>query len=230
MILGIETATQLLNLALTHEAQVLGNIFIDRQNVQDELLAPLCRDLLRYCGVTARELDGIAVSAGPGSFTGLRIGMAVAKGMAVALDIPLAAVPTMDAIALGMAKRMTDTATCNAAVVLPARKGELYWGTYILEGGKGRRTGDPVVLPVTDVPTCLGEEMVLGGIGIDLLPAQIRPPHMRILPDTGADARAVALLGTSMIETGRAVDAATCEPLYVQDFEVKQAKNVLLRP
>ena len=230
MILGIETATPLLSVALVHDTHIHGSIVIDRPNAHDELLAPLCRDLLHYCGVSTRELDGIAVSSGPGSFTGLRIGMAVAKGMAFALRIPLASIPTMDAIAFGMAQRRTETTPLQTVVLLPARKEELYMGTYVLENGSSRCTTGPEVLPLVDVVARINDTMLCGGNGSEAIRQHLQDPFRSILPDTLADARHVALLGAERIDAGETADAASCEPLYVQDFEVKQTKHVLQRP
>lgn len=230
MILGIETATQLLSVALLEGDRLRGAVTIDRPNAHDELLAPLCRDLLRHCGAVPEDLRAVAVSAGPGSFTGLRIGMAVAKGMALSLHIPLAAVPTPDAVAAGMVRLLAPAQDTAAAVFLPARRGEVYAACYTLRPHCAERNGDIAVLSETEA----AEKIVNG-----LLIAGDAAEHLLSLPATGAglllrqvqaDARDVAALGADMIADGNAADPASCEPIYIQEFEVRQGKNPLTRP
>lgn len=230
MILGIETATPLLSVALLDGERVLGSVTIDRPNAHDELLAPLCRDLLRNCGISPEQLLSVAVSAGPGSFTGLRIGMAVAKGMALSLNIPLAAVPTPDAVAAGMSRQHVRTTDADAAVFLQARRGEVYVAWYTLRNACAERNGEITVLPEAEAAAGITDGMLVAGDAAG---------HLLALPEAGKgiplhhvqpDACDVAALGADMIADGDAADAASCEPIYIQEFEVRQGKNPLSRP
>ncbi|MBE0643675.1 MAG: tRNA (adenosine(37)-N6)-threonylcarbamoyltransferase complex dimerization subunit type 1 TsaB [Bacteroidetes bacterium] len=229
MILAIETATTRLGVALIDGDVIRASMLVNRGNAHDELLAPLCSDIVAHAGLTMRELTGLAVSAGPGSFTGLRIGLAVAKGMALALDIPLALVPTHDAIAAGMAHSWAHVGSTHIAVCIDAKRDDIYAATYHLEGNSWSAE---YAIHVCDAGVLLGElseGTVLVGDGAAKVHA--RAPHaLRILPDPAAvfDARFVALLGARMLADGMAADPDTCEPLYVQEFEVKPAKNILL--
>jgi tRNA threonylcarbamoyladenosine biosynthesis protein TsaB len=106
-----------------------GHVIIEQQSADwrkaAEALVPLVEEVMAKSGLEKRELDCIAISSGPGSFTSLRIGMSVAKGIAYGLGIPLIAVPTMPAMAASF-----QTGKGNVMAVIQARKGEYYFAVY----------------------------------------------------------------------------------------------------
>jgi tRNA threonylcarbamoyladenosine biosynthesis protein TsaB len=127
-VLGLDTST------LTASAAVLIDDTIAAEGSADtaggaasEALMPLVARVLERAGIAPRDLDAVAVGAGPGSFTGLRIGMATAKGIAFAAGIPLWASSSLAALALGAVRR---GATGTIVPVLDARRGEIYVGHY----------------------------------------------------------------------------------------------------
>ncbi len=99
MLLALDTATQALAIALHDGQQVLVEQVWTGTRFQTEQLAPEVALSLRRLGLTARSLTAVAVASGPGSYTGLRVGMALAKGIALAHNLPLAGVPTLDILA-----------------------------------------------------------------------------------------------------------------------------------
>ena len=98
-ILALETAAKAVSAAVTEEGKVLASAYQDTGLTHSRTLMPLVELLLRNTDMTAADLDVIAVSAGPGSFTGVRIGVSAAKGLAWAVDKPCAAVSTLAALA-----------------------------------------------------------------------------------------------------------------------------------
>ena len=127
-VLALDTSTLTASVALVEDDTVLAAGAVDtRQGAASERLMPLVADVLARAGVSPRDLDAVAVGAGPGSFTGLRIGMATAKGIAFAAGIPLWAVSSLAALALGAVRR---GATGPVLAVLDARRGELYAGLF----------------------------------------------------------------------------------------------------
>jgi tRNA threonylcarbamoyladenosine biosynthesis protein TsaB len=229
MTLGIETATTYLGVALVDNGAILGTLEENRPNVHDELLAPLCRALLTQCGVRPKELTGIAVSAGPGSFTGLRIGMAVAKGMALALEIPLATVPTLDTLAHAAARKMYGDKTKLLMVVLPARKNEVYAALFRIAQNTWSTHMPVAVMSATDAAAVASRTDFLAGDAAETVLTQCSGILPEVMTAISVDARQVALLGEDCISRGEAADTDSCEPLYVQEFEVKQTKNALFR-
>ena len=99
IILGIETATMTGGVALLDEKRLISEYTLNVRTTHTARLMPALDQILKDSSVDKSEIDGVAISMGPGSFTGLRIGLATAKGLALGLDIPLLGVPTLDALA-----------------------------------------------------------------------------------------------------------------------------------
>ncbi len=114
-----------------------------------EVLVPRAADLLREAGLTVTELDGVAAARGPGSFTGLRVGAAVALGLARGAGVPLFAVGTLEAWAAAAFAAPGTPRRCHVA--LDARRGEVYFGTFVARDSNGEQ--GPLSTPVpTDGP------------------------------------------------------------------------------
>jgi tRNA threonylcarbamoyladenosine biosynthesis protein TsaB len=138
LILAFDTATDVATSALVDGGEVLGERTSRAVTVLEDLDA-----LLRQAGAHTRELDGLAVGIGPGSFTGVRIGLATARGMSLALGVPVAGVSTLDALAAGAP---------GAVPVIDARRGEV----FVLQG-------EPQVLAPEDVDVPAGAVFVGSG-------------------------------------------------------------------
>ena len=121
-VLGIDSATPIASVAVLDDGRILATGESDAAGHRADLLVTIDR-VCRDAGVTPTELDAVAIGAGPGSFTGLRIGMATAKGIAFAAGKPLWAVSSLAALAYPVAKPLV-------IAVLDARRGELYAGAY----------------------------------------------------------------------------------------------------
>lgn len=123
-ILAIETATEACSVALLH-----GDALLDRSELAPrrhaELVLPMAEELLAEAGITRRQLDAIAVGRGPGAFTGVRLAISVAQGLALALDIPV--LPVSSLAALAMQAPNSGTAILAA---IDARREEIYAGTF----------------------------------------------------------------------------------------------------
>lgn len=130
VILALDTATRTISLALAAEHTVLAEAMWLTRNNHTVELAPAVERMLAEAGLTARDLTAIAVAIGPGSFTGVRIGLAFAKGLALAQGKPLIGVPTLD-----VAVRALPPATGQAIVVIPAGRGRVVWARYEAAAG-----------------------------------------------------------------------------------------------
>ncbi|GAH58578.1 unnamed protein product, partial [marine sediment metagenome] len=124
-ILGIETSTMTGSVALIDEERLIAEYTLNLRETHTSRLMPTIDRVLKDASFTIKDLDGIAVSSGPGSFTGLRIGIATAKGLAQGLDIPVVGIPTLDGLAFQLFN-------CKDLVspILDARKGEVYYALY----------------------------------------------------------------------------------------------------
>src|SRR4030095_16768186 len=141
-ILALESATLAGGAALLDGAIVVGEGRTNIALTHSERLMVAVDRLLADAGWTVTDLEGIAVSVGPGSFTGLRVGIATAKGLAVALGLPVAPVPTLDALAATL-----PFAAVPVCPLLDARKGEVYCSLYRWQGEAMQREWDYLALP-----------------------------------------------------------------------------------
>lgn len=143
LVLGIDTSTKVATAALVDGKQLLGETFVHTGNNHSQHLLPLVDGLLKLCQVQPSQLNALAVALGPGSFTGLRIGLATGKGLAGALDIPLLGVPTLDGLAWNLAG--VQGIVCP---ILDARKKQVYAGLYkwAMERKKMDRLGEHLVI------------------------------------------------------------------------------------
>lgn len=124
-ILALESSAVAASVAVCEGESLLAQSFQRSGLTHSRTLMPMCADLLKNCGLTLPEMDVIAVAAGPGSFTGLRIGSATAKGLGLALDKPIVPVPTADALAYLLYG--TDALVCP---IMDARRSQVYTGVY----------------------------------------------------------------------------------------------------
>src|SRR5471030_2964914 len=132
MILQIETATTVCSVALSKDGVVLAVKQMDQRNIHAEVITLYIEELLTTTGTKYSDLDAIAVSCGPGSYTGLRIGVSTAKGLCYALDKPLIAVETLKAMADGMMAQLKDQLAENTLLcpMIDARRMEVFTAVF----------------------------------------------------------------------------------------------------
>jgi tRNA threonylcarbamoyladenosine biosynthesis protein TsaB len=141
MLLAVDTSTQWTGLALYEENQVVGEMVWNTRNHHTVEMAPAIRSLLNRCGVEAQELKALAVALGPGSFTSLRIGLAVVKGMALALHLPVIGIPTLDFLAAAQ-PGSSDPLAC----ILRAGRGRFAMQWYAYSKNNWRVEGELQVI------------------------------------------------------------------------------------
>ncbi len=187
------------------------------------VLPLLVERALARAGLDIRDVEAVAVSIGPGSFTGLRIGLGLAKGIAFAGGLPLAAVPTLDALA-HVAEAPSGAAVCAA---LDARRREVYAALFrVGPAGDPRRLGpDEALAPAALAARLPGGTILVGDAGEAYPDAfgagVIRRPFVTHHPRGGV----VARLGARLLAAGAAVDLGTVEPFYVRPAEAELARE-----
>lgn len=125
MLLALDSSTQTIGMALFDGVQIIGESIWKTQNHHTVEVAPALNEMFERCGVKSADIEAIGVALGPGSFTSLRIGLAITKGMALALRIPIVGVPTMDILAAAQPK-----SEYPLAVLLKAGRGRVAVGWY----------------------------------------------------------------------------------------------------
>ena len=206
IMLGIDSSTDALGVGVAEGERILYEETLPPAQEHASQIIGLIDSVLRKAQLTRQSLNGIAIADGPGSFTGLRIGMAVAKGMALALDLPIVGVSTFEV----MARRLAgDLGTFYLAGMV--RKGEFY--LCLVERGSNVRDRIMVIEQselsgrVGAVPVAL-----IGRRPDDWDKIVENPIHPDRLKISGGE---LAALGGAKISAGQASDLATMEPLYV---------------
>src|SRR5882724_976537 len=170
-ILALESATLAGGAALLDGDRLVGETTVSIALTHSERMMVVVDRLLTDCGWSATELEGLAVSVGPGSFTGLRVGIATVKGLALALGLPVAPVPTLDALAATLP--FADAPVCP---LLDARKGEIYCSLYRWSGVEMVRVWDYLALPPAEAAARLEAPVIVVGDGV----AACRPHLARL--------------------------------------------------
>ena len=124
-ILGIESSGMVASVAVLEDERMLAEYTIDHKKTHSQTLVPMLDEIKNMIELDLSEIDAIAVSAGPGSFTGLRIGSATAKGLGLALKKPIISVPTIEAMAYNLCE--SEKLICP---IMDARRGQVYTGIY----------------------------------------------------------------------------------------------------
>lgn len=216
-ILALETAADPGSVALWCDGRVFAGRCPDGQSNSATLL-PTVVACLEDAGIALADVDGFAFGAGPGSFTGLRVACGVAQGMAVARDLPLIGIGTLEAMAEVSGGR-------RVLVLLDARMGEVYYGYFV----DGVAQGEIGVVPPEAVPLPATPGWLACGNGLAAYPA-LRERFAAYVddwrPEVVPDAVGVARLAATAFARGERPDAADAVPRYVRD---KVAKTVAER-
>ncbi len=221
-VLGIETSTPVCSVGLVDDDRVLMSFSQNTGLRHSERTMAMAERAMADAGVEFADLDGVAVGSGPGSFTGLRIGMAAAKGLCFALNLPLLAVPTLKGLAAQVV--IEGMPVC---AMLDARRGNVYAGVYSLDGGCLVARHPDTAAPLDELmPRLPGPVLIVGEGGVTY--------RNRIKEYMGKDARfapafthpcgaSIALLGVESLRAENAVDATTAEPEYHRLSQAERA-------
>ena len=229
-LVALETATAVCSVALWIDGGVVVEAALNRPRAHAENLVPLISDVLRYGGIAARDLDAVAVSAGPGSFTGLRIGASTAKGLASAVDAGLVAVPSLEALAYSAAGAVgVIDASDILLAVFDARRDEVFAAAFRRQAdgslGVHRETAAVSLVDLGDWLGMVAGTVFLAGDGSTKWAAAWgdEMPRVRLLSDevVRPSAASVARLGAERLARGETVDVAEFEPFYLKEFVAK---------
>lgn len=232
LLVALETATDVCSVALMQEGDLLGECSLYLPRTHGRNLAPLLGDMMRRADTSPAALNAVVVSMGPGSYTGLRIGVSTAKGLALASGADLVGVPTLEALAVGMAGA-ADFGDLLAPC-LASRGNEVYVAFY--EAGDGNTVHpktEPASLPADALRDRLTDinarRLWIAGPGRSRL-ASLAEGNAAVKVVTGLTPSAawVAHLGHQSWQAGRLDDVATFEPFYLKDVAAKKADRTAL--
>lgn len=225
-ILSIETATPACSCALSRDGELLLSREDFRGQSHATLLGVFVDEIMKYVRKEGITLDAIAVSSGPGSYTGLRIGVSEAKGLSYGLDIPLIAIPTPLVMAAMVAERAgEDDLLCP---MIDARRMEVY-ATFF---NRTLETIRPTAADIVDGESYLDllsrHKVHFFGNGADKCREVITHPHAHFLEDIHPLATGMVPLAEQAFNEKRFVDSAYFEPHYLKEFVATVARNKII--
>jgi len=221
-VLGIDTSTSCGSIGLIDDGEVISDYLLNISVTHSERLLGAIEFVLREARCPIGEIDGWAVSLGPGSFTGLRIGVSTVKGLAFATGKPVAGVSTLDVLASQIAP--TSYLICP---ILDARKQEVYTAFYRYEDGNSlKRQSDYQAIRPEDLVKKIKEHTIFLGDGVktygDFLLNSL--PSLAIFPPAPLNVShgsMVAKLGFKLLQKGERLDLSNFAPLYIRPSEAE---------
>lgn len=231
-ILGIDSSGIVASAAIADEKNIIAEFTVNNKQTHSQTLLPMIDMVVKMSGVKLEEVDAIAVAAGPGSFTGLRIGSSTAKGLGLALKKPIVPIPTLDGLAYRLAA--TDGIICP---IMDARRNQVYTAIYRMEDGELRRLSEQKAVDIHEIMEELeryGEKVTFLGDGVDVhrqtIEAEFKgkcdfaPEHM-----AKQSAGAVAALGIVYFGQGRTETAAEHKPIYLRKSQAEREREEKLK-
>lgn len=231
-ILALDTSGVAGSVAYMKDGKLMGEYYICHKLTHSETIMPMLEHMKALIQIDLEEVDAVAVTNGPGSFTGLRIGVTTAKALGLALNIPVIGVPTLDAMAYNMTH--TDYLICP---IMDARRGQVYTSLYKWEQGELRR-----LVPHTacDMEAYLEElaqreeAVIFLGDGVAVHEEKIKSRLKEaalFAPSFLSLQRAstVAEVATVLYERGEAVSAAELVPIYLRKSQAEREREERLQ-
>ena len=218
LILAFETSAKAGSVALWRDGVLLGESYQNTGLTHSQTVMAMAEKLIAHCGYTPAEVEAVAVAAGPGSFTGVRIGVAAAKGYAWGKELPCCGVSTLEAMAVNLG-------AWNGYVVpvMDARRSQVYTATFLAQEGRLTRICEDRAISLQE----LGEELkevtqpvflVGDGAGLCYRTLQETVKQLVLPPEHRMHQRAagVAIVAAQKIAAGETCDAAALEPNYLR--------------
>lgn len=226
-VLSIESSGLAASVAVMSDGILVGEYTVHNKKTHSQTLLPMISDLLEMAGVFREELDCIAVSAGPGSFTGLRIGASTAKGLAWTLGIPVVPVSSL----MGLAANIQEPGNI-VCPVMDARRNQAYFGIYRITEGIPEVIIEPDVTAIEEVLSRvngIGEKVVFLGDGVPVFESTIQDQAQCAVSfaaprDRYQRAASVAALGEFLFEQKKFVRAEEFVPVYLRKSQAERER------
>lgn len=227
-VLAIESASIAASCAVSEDGSLLGEYTLNHKKTHSEKLMPLIEELLNKLNIKIQDIDVIAISEGPGSYTGLRIGAAIAKSLAFAVDIPIANIPTTKSLAANV----FDVSKLIVPV-MDAKAGRIYTGVYRWNEGKISTVKEQYPCNIVDMLEMMNEyeePIIFNGDGAvnyrDIIEKKLRqrayfaPERYNFL-----NASTLASIGYDMALIGEFVQASDFRPQYLRISQAERNKK-----
>lgn len=215
LILSIETSTSLCSLALHEQGKLLAVAEVAMEKSHSKNIIPLINELYEATGKKMSETEAYAVSMGPGSYTGLRIGVSTAKGFCYAGDKPLIAVNTLEAMAMKVSHYQTEAVLL--CPMIDARRMEVYTALY--KSGKEVKATEAMILDENSLSEYSSEKVICFGNGSDKFRELAKSQgNIMFLDAVNPSAEGVGILAWKKFQEKKFEDVAYFEPYYLKEF------------
>lgn len=226
-ILGIDSSGLVASVALASDDTIVAEFTVNNKQTHSQTLLPMLEQVMKFSGMELDEIDGIAVAAGPGSFTGLRIGASTAKGLGLALDKPLISIPTVEGMAYQLAE--ADGIICP---IMDARRNQVYTGIYEMQGQELQVLHEQYAVDIRELLEELknyNKKIHFLGDGVPVYRSiieeefggefQFAPAHL-----SRQRAASVAVLGQKYYMDGKIETAASHKPVYLRKSQAERER------
>ena len=227
IIMAIDTSAKAGSFCLAQEDKIIGTYFVNTAFTHSQTLMPMAEQLCKNTGVSFEEIEAVAVNAGPGSFTGVRIGVAAAKGLAFERDLPCVSVSTLESMAYNLLG--CDGVVC---AVMDARCSQVYNAMFRVKGNNIERLCDDRAISLTDLQLDLkkyDEPVTLVGDGAEISfgfleksLSDVRLAPMNMITQT---ASSVACAAFEHIKSGDTISPAELMPVYLRLPQAQRELN-----
>lgn len=221
LILNIETSTTVCSVSLSKDGRLAGHKEIQEAKAHASVLTPFIEDCLKNAGAVLNDLDAISVSKGPGSYTGLRIGVSTAKGLCYGLEKPLIAINTLQALAWGAAEKLRSGGLVGSCLLSPmtdARRMEVYAGVYRPDNTVYREIRAEIITGDSFPEELSKSAVYFFGDGMPKCKEVLTHPNARFIDNLLPSARYMCDLSEKAFVNGQFEDLAYFEPFYLKDF------------
>ena len=221
MILCFETATSVCSVALTENGEIISFREINEGFSHAEKLTVFISEVLNEAGIKVKDLQAVAVSSGPGSYTGLRIGVSVAKGLCLAVDKPLLSISTLEAMAWGAKKKInkndSDILFCP---MIDARRMEVYTALYDFQLNCLHSPSAIILSKDFFAETIRGKKVYYFGDGAEKCRTILNSQNEFIFyPEIFPSAKFMALLALDKFKNNQFENISMFEPFYLKEFQ-----------
>lgn len=227
-ILSIETSTTVCSVALSKDGHTIASLEEHQANSHATILTVLINQLLSNEGISASQLSAVAVSSGPGSYTGLRIGVSVAKGICYASKIPLIALPTLQIMAANAVSKMETKENILICPMIDARRMEVYSALYKCDLQLIREVTAEIITEESYKELLTTQKILFAGNGASKCQPLIQHHNAQFIDDVYAPAAEMATLAFKKYNKQQFEDVAYFEPFYLKNFIATIPKKKLL--
>ena len=221
LILNIETATPVCSVALSMDGALLAHKTSVEHNVHSEIVTVFVEEVMRKCVLDFNKLDAVAVSEGPGSYTGLRIGASVAKGLCYGLGKPLIAIKTLQAMSHGMSVRCPNE-NARYSPMIDARRMEVYTALYDFNGNEIEPTTAKIIDNTSFQNILSQRKVIFAGDGMEKCKTVVQSPNALFLDQFCHSAEWMIPLAEAKWMAQQFVDVAYFEPFYLKEFQAER--------